>query len=49
MRAHPRSGDDKKNERIIIVNCMDFNINDEDCQIINFTDVTPFKKLEQEE
>ena len=28
---------------------MDFNINDEECQIINFTDITAYRKLEQEE
>ena len=40
------SQDEKQDQRTIIVNVMDFNINDEDCQIINFTDVTAYKKLE---
>ena len=43
------SSDEKEegSERHIIVNRTELSFNDLDCQVINFTEITTYKKLEQ--
>ena len=44
----PNGEDEPSKQMMVLVNQIDIDFNDEECQVFNFTDLTLFEHLKQE-